>query len=551
MRVMEIETFMRDYYEPHLLPRLLHGDRFPRVRPLDQLNRVQPLISIASEWYDPVSALAKVTVTVQAHDDPTMTNGKTFTRPYDLRVFRDGQIVGSFPAASTAWEDELSIDETATDANAYLDQWRKEAEIRDLDSIGKRELTFLVQVPRQPNLGSVTFTAYAFNEDRVKSPTADSPLSFPKSLQERRGNAYIVSVGVNRTESAGAWTLKYAAADARETSQIVGDHLRSTNQFDRVERIRLVSDERLLAEEATATKGHIRAVLDVLAGRRSVDAQLQKEIPGIEKFEKAQPEDLVLLFFSSHGYTDGRGVFHMVLSDIGAHTPQDRITAELQRRSLSSNQLSDWLRTVDAGEMVMIIDSCHSAATVEAEGFKPGPMGSRGLGQMAYDKGMRILAASKSEQSAVERDGIRHGLLTYALIDEGLSPNRTDFQPERGTITISEWLAYAEREVPGTPTERSQIKITIAVLIFAVHEVGRESQHLLVERHLGHVACARGQFFFDGRRQRQLRRLRHGRNCRRGQRQNERVATKVKPGVFINGLLTADCRGRVPPAVNS
>jgi hypothetical protein len=50
----------------------------------------------------------------------------------------------------------------------------------------------------------------------------------------------------------------------------------------------------------------------------------------------------------------------------------------------------------------MIVDTCHSEATVAYDGFKPGPMGSRGLGQLAYDKGMRILAASKSGQSAVE-----------------------------------------------------------------------------------------------------------------------------------------------------
>jgi hypothetical protein len=85
---------------------------------------------------------------------------------------------------------------------------------------------------------------------------------------------------------------------------------------------------------------------------------------------------------------------------------------------------------------------------VAAEGFKPGPMGSRGLGQLAYDKGMRILAASKSKDSAVERGGIDHGLLSYALVDEGLTQGLADFQPKDGRILMSEWLAYAEQEVP-------------------------------------------------------------------------------------------------------
>jgi hypothetical protein len=216
-----------------------------------------------------------------------------------------------------------------------------------------------IRLPRHVGQKQVTFTAYAFNEDRVKSETASATLSVDKPLKPRMGKAYIVSMGVNRTESSPAWDLQYAANDARSMSQVVGDKLEATKQFADVVRIRLVSDTKQEAGEAAATKAHLQAVLDVLAGRRTVDEQLKREIPEIEKAEKAQPEDLVLLAFSSHGYTDARGVFHMVLFDIGKHTPQDRITPALQSSSLSSDVLSGWLREVDAGEMVMVVDSCH------------------------------------------------------------------------------------------------------------------------------------------------------------------------------------------------
>ena len=69
--------------------------------------------------------------------------------------------------------------------------------------------------------------------------------------------------------------------------------------------------------------------------------------------------------------------------------------------------------------MVMIVDACHSAAGVP-EGFKPGPMGDRGLGQLAYDKGMRILAATQANDVALESGQIGQGLLTYALVEDGL-----------------------------------------------------------------------------------------------------------------------------------
>jgi len=96
-----------------------------------------------------------------------------------------------------------------------------------------------------------------------------------------------------------------------------------------------------------------------------------------------------------------------------------------------------------------VVDACQSEATIQADGFKPGPMGSRGLGQLAYDKGMRVLAASKGKESAFERDELGHGLLTYALVKKGLEDNEADWQPKPdGRITMGEWLAYAEQEVP-------------------------------------------------------------------------------------------------------
>jgi len=46
----------------------------------------------------------------------------------------------------------------------------------------------------------------------------------------------------------------------------------------------------------------------------------------------------------------------------------------------------------------MVADACHSAAV---EGFKSGPMGNPGLGQLSYEKGMPILLASQVENSAL------------------------------------------------------------------------------------------------------------------------------------------------------
>jgi len=195
-----------------------------------------------------------------------------------------------------------------------------------------------------------------------------------------------------------------------------------------------------------ATKASFQAVLELLAGHTLSDALKKSVPPGGEKIRRAGPDDLVVLSISSHGYTSKKGMFYIIPSDSG-QTEGHGSTAEFLGKWISSDELSTWLRDVDAGENVMVVDTCHSAATVEQPGFKPGPMGSRGLGQLAYDKGMRILAASQADDVALESDKLKQGLLTYALVHDGLEAKQA--VAENGQITLDSWLEYGLQRVPG------------------------------------------------------------------------------------------------------
>ncbi len=75
---------------------------------------------------------------------------------------------------------------------------------------------------------------------------------------------------------------------------------------------------------------------------------------------------------------------------------------------------------LDAGHLLLIIDACNSGQALEAEEKRRGPMNSKGLAQLAYEKGMYILTAAQSFQAALEAAQLGHGLLTYALVEEGL-----------------------------------------------------------------------------------------------------------------------------------
>ncbi|MCH7724941.1 MAG: caspase family protein [Planctomycetes bacterium] len=251
--------------------------------------------------------------------------------------------------------------------------------------------------------------------------------------------AYIVSVGVNAFDDS-SWDLNYAVADAQLTAKSVSERLRKSGQFADVVTVELLSTKKQRSlGDATATKDYVRQVLGALAGR-PVDQRLIRLVPGAAKLKEAFPEDLVLISFSTHGYNGTNGRFHLFPSDIG-----DGDLKKIDDWGISTDDLMLWLRDVDAGEMVMIVDACQSAGTVEQEGFKPGPMGSRGLGQLAYNKRMRILTASESDRPAYEREGLGHGLLTYALVQNGLIEKGAAID---GQITLGGWLKYAEQRVP-------------------------------------------------------------------------------------------------------
>ena len=81
-----------------------------------------------------------------------------------------------------------------------------------------------------------------------------------------------------------------------------------------------------------------------------------------------------------------------------------------------------------------MIDACNSGQALEAEEKRRGPMNSKGLAQLAYEKGMYILTAAQSYQAALETSQLGHGYLTFALVEEGLKKGMADRRPKDGLV---------------------------------------------------------------------------------------------------------------------
>jgi hypothetical protein len=343
------------------------------------------------------------------------------TGAYDLRLFREGQLVGQWP---------VPVDDAPVLAEGLgeveLNSWRAATEVIKAGEM--KTLRFKgIKLPRRSGQTTdVEFSAYAFNMDRVKSGTATQRHPLAQAAAAVKPKAFLICVGANSYESAD-FNLNFAGEDARQMQKSLQARLEHAG-FEVVPTLLVSEGEN--AASWQATKPNIKAALAEVA-------------------LTATPDDLVLVSFSGHGHTDKSNEFYFMSSDMGVGWRRNQLPAkELLSRCISGEELSRWIRRIDAGEMVLIIDACHSAAVVEQPWFKPGPMGSRGLGQLAYDKRMRVLAASQADDFAIENGTLRQGLLTYALTQDGLEAGLADFRPRDGRITLGEWLAHAVVRVP-------------------------------------------------------------------------------------------------------
>ena len=386
-----VESFFGDFYYPGLLTDIFAGQR-PRA-PLDisRKDRRQPQLKVtaAVNGGNPTVREGGRTVSVKIDIAGLAADKdhKTGSGAQDVRLFRNGSLV-------KAWRGDVLK--------------------------GKSSVTLEATVPIVA--GDNSFTAYAFNHDNIKSSDATLVVKGAESLK-RQGTAYVLAVGVNQYANQN-YNLKYAVADAEDFAAEVKRQQESLKRYAKVEVIPLA--------DGRATKANIIEKL----------AELAKQV---------QPEDAVIVFFAGHGTAQGNQ-FYLIPHDLGYDGPRENLSAvglkTILEHSISDRDLEKLFEGIDAGQLLLVIDACNSGQALEAEEKRRGPMNSKGLAQLAYEKGMYVMTASQSYQAALEAERFGHGFLTYALVEEGLKKGAADHEPKNGTIDIREWLNFATAEVP-------------------------------------------------------------------------------------------------------
>lgn len=141
--------------------------------------------------------------------------------------------------------------------------------------------------------------------------------------------------------------------------------------------------------------------------------------------QQAQPTDVLVLYFSGHGITYGeaeKAQFFYLTKDIGS---EDLSDPEIRNKfTISSNELTDWIKSIAAQKQVLILDACNSGKIVETLstiGQKDlNPSQVRALDRMKDRTGMFILTGSAANMVSYEASQFGQGLLTYSLL-QGMS----------------------------------------------------------------------------------------------------------------------------------
>jgi WD40 repeat protein len=430
-----VEAFFGEFFRPGLLKEIIEGRRPPTQHELRTLDRRQPEVKLSLAVPPPP----------QDRKPPIETNQQVISCYPDF-------FLNDFALSSRIQPLEVEVAEaTASDSASGIRDvrlFRNDSLVKVWRGLSADELA------RQPGCRQVNadgsagriacradvsivagenrFRAYAFNHDNVKSNDAELILRGAESLKRSDATLYILAIGIDRYADASR-DLRYAVADAEAIAAQIAEQQYRMKQYAKTEVIKLL--------DGNATKENI-----LLALRRFAAANEVSVLPGrpadLQKIRGIRPEDALLIYFAGHGAAAGDR-FYLIPHE---GFPQKHVASpeSLQRQRISDRELEAALERVDAGRMLLIIDACDSGQALESEEYRLGPMNSRGLAQLAYEKGFYILAAAQSRQAALEAEKFGHGLLTFALIEGFLKADANG----DGTVTEREWFDYAAEHVP-------------------------------------------------------------------------------------------------------
>lgn len=401
--VVPVEAYFNEFYMPGLLARIFAGKNPQATQNILQKDRRQPRITLNVNLENNTVSARNLDIEIEVRGAPADKNHQTESGVKDLRVFRNGLLV-------RRWTGDV------------------------LQNSSTRTLHTTIQVVAGEN----RISAYAFNQDNIKSLDTTVIVNGAHSLN-RQSAIHLLVIGVEKYQNP-EFNLKYSVDDTAEMSAQLRAQQERLGRYKPIVTISLTNAE--------ATKRNILLALSRLAG---ATAPLPADAPIIlSRIAAAQPEDAVVVYFSGHG-TAQLDRFYLIPHDIGYMGSRDEIDGAgwitILNHSLSDEELVEALQPLDVDQLLVIIDACKSGQALKSTETRQGPMNTKGLAQLAYEKGIYVLTASQSFEVAFEADALKHSYLAYALLEEGIKQRAADKNRD-GSIFLKEWFDYASESVP-------------------------------------------------------------------------------------------------------
>ena len=225
-------------------------------------------------------------------------------------------------------------------------------------------------------------------------------------------------VGIGEFQSKQIPGLKYAVKDAKDFREY-------------------------LIKEANFAPDHVRILLDEDASRRRVLSELGNKFLA----RVAKPDDLVVLYFSTHGspkQADIRGKNFVVAHD---SDPEDLFTTGIEMDSILDSVNSRIL----SERILLVLDACHSGSVL-ANSKGLGRSGNFDPEELSQGSGQLVLSSSAPDQQSFESKRYENGVFTRKLL-EGLRMNGR-------RTTLSDAFPFVEKSVSAEVQEDYALRQT-------------------------------------------------------------------------------------------
>ncbi len=163
-----------------------------------------------------------------------------------------------------------------------------------------------------------------------------------------------------------------------------------------------------LTKEAHFAPDHVRILLDEKATQRRIMSELGSKFLA----RMARPDDMIVLFFSTHGspsQMDLRGKNYIVAAD---SDPEDLFATgiEMQKvlESIQSRVLSD--------RVLLVLDACHSgSANTQGKGLMRS--GNFDAASLSEGSGQMVICSSQPDEQSWESKRYENGVFTKNLLE--------------------------------------------------------------------------------------------------------------------------------------